>query len=70
MICGRCSKEQPFSQNGCVRCGASMTALSKAHWEGGRGCRDKTKMDRHDAKKYAGTNKTVSRVAAAKKKQT
>ena len=67
MICGFCSKEQPFSQKGCVHCGASMTTLSKTHWEGGNGCRDKVKMDRRDSKKFAGTNKTVSRAAAKKK---
>ena len=67
MICGFCSKEQPFSQKGCVHCGASMTTLSKTHWEGGNGCRDKVKMDRRDSKKCAGTNKTVSRAAAKKK---
>lgn len=67
MICGFCSKEQPFSQKACVHCGASMTTLSKTHWEGGNGCRDKVKMDRRDSKKFAGTNKTVSRAAAKKK---
>ena len=44
-----------------------MTTLSKTHWEGGNGCRDKVKMDRRDSKKFAGTNKTVSRAAAKKK---
>ena len=67
MICGFCSKEQPFSQKGCVNCGSSMTTLSKSHWEGGRGCRDKAKMDRRDTKKFSGLNKTVSRAAAAAK---
>ena len=46
-----------------------MTTMSKSHWEGGRGCRDKVKMARGDAKKFSGMNKTVSRAAAAAKKK-
>ncbi|XP_049929691.1 uncharacterized protein si:dkey-24l11.2 [Epinephelus moara] len=70
MICGHCAKEQPYS-NGkpCVSCGSMMTRGARtSHWEGGLGCRNKTKMSRNDRQKYASTNKTVSRKALAEKK--
>ncbi|XP_028406973.1 uncharacterized protein LOC114529384 isoform X2 [Dendronephthya gigantea] len=63
MICGHCSKEQPFSQNNCVSCKSSMTAIHTSHWEGGKGCRNKIKMSRGDDKKYSDKNKTISRHA-------
>ncbi|XP_075945193.1 uncharacterized protein LOC142947468 isoform X2 [Anarhichas minor] len=70
MICGYCAKEQPYC-NGkpCVTCGSMMTRGARtSHWEGGLGCRNKTKMSRNDRHKYANTNKTVSRKAVAEKK--
>lgn len=70
MICGFCAKEQPYG-NGkpCVSCGGMMTrGTYTSHWEGGQGCRNKVKMSRNDRQKYASSNKTVSRKAAAEKK--
>ncbi|XP_028306294.1 uncharacterized protein LOC114465467 isoform X2 [Gouania willdenowi] len=70
MICGFCAKEQPYG-NGkpCISCGSMMTRGARtSHWEGGRGCRNKVKMNRNDRQKYANTNKTVSRKAAGDKK--
>ncbi|XP_028288017.1 uncharacterized protein LOC114452711 [Parambassis ranga] len=70
MICGFCAKEQPYC-NGkpCVSCGSMMTRGARtSHWEGGLGCRNKTKMSRNDRQKYANTNKTVSRKAVSVKK--
>lgn len=70
MICGHCAKEQAYG-NGkpCVACGGMMTRGSRtAHWEGGQGCRNQTKMCRNDRQKYANTNKTISRKAASEKK--
>lgn len=62
MICGHCCKEQPFAMDkACVACKQSMTQVRTQHWEGGKGCRDKIKMSKNDAKKYAGQSKTVSR---------
>ena len=49
-------------------CLASFSSSAKVHWEGGAGCRDKTRMGRNDKKKYAGIQKTVSRKALANKK--
>jgi len=60
MICGFCSREQPFSQKPCI-CGSNLTKKdSGAFWEGGKGTRDKTKMNRNDSAKYKGLNKTIS----------
>ncbi|EDO32099.1 predicted protein [Nematostella vectensis] len=70
MVCGYCSKEQFFSQNPCVACKSSMTRAKSAHWEGGKGCRDKTVMDRGDEKKYKNLTKTTSRKAENKNPKT
>jgi len=35
---------------------------------GGKGCRDRFRMAKNDARKHKGLNKTISRKAAAKKK--
>lgn len=69
MICGHCCKEQPFAlEKPCNGCHQLMTKSRSSHWEGGKGCRDKTKMSKDDAKKYVNTNKTVSRKQQAKTK--
>lgn len=37
------------SDKPCTGCGCDMTSSKRtAHWEGGKGCRSKTKMDRYD----------------------
>lgn len=67
MICGHCCKEQPFAaEKPCIGCASFMTKKPTAHWEGGRGCRDKTRMSRDDNKKFSGTSKTISRKAQEK----
>jgi len=58
MICGFCSREQPFSNSKACACGNSLNAKKTSHWEGGKGCRDPTKMSRSDNKK----NKLQSRL--------
>lgn len=70
MICGFCAKEQPFSNDKpCLQCSNFITGKRTAHWEGGKGCRNKAKMSANDAKKYTGLNKTISRkVSSAKSK--
>jgi len=53
-ICGYCAAEQPFSNtHPCKKC-AKVIGPPKhsSHWEGGTGCRDKTKMSSNDAQKY------------------
>eukprot|EP00917_Polyrhabdina_sp_WS-2016_P028534 GHVP01060873.1.p1 GENE.GHVP01060873.1~~GHVP01060873.1.p1 ORF type:complete len:364 (-),score=54.35 GHVP01060873.1:1464-2555(-) len=51
IICGYCSKEQSSNTKLCS-CGHSMTGVKTAHWQGGKGCRDPTKMSTKDSKKY------------------
>ncbi|XP_057305511.1 uncharacterized protein LOC130642510 [Hydractinia symbiolongicarpus] len=70
MLCGFCSKEQPFSKDKpCVHCNANLTRSKSAHWEGGKGCRDRTKMARDDRHKTAGTGKTISRKKTAEQEK-
>lgn len=67
MICGHCCKEQPFAaEKPCTGCANFMTKKPTAHWEGGRGCRDRIRMSRDDNKKFSGTGKTISRKAQEK----
>lgn len=37
---------QPYSQQPCSGCKAAVTKSRSAHWEGGKGCRDKVTMSR------------------------
>eukprot|EP00924_Labyrinthula_sp_SR-Ha-C_P003329 snap_masked-scaffold_15-processed-gene-6.7-mRNA-1 protein AED:0.34 eAED:0.34 QI:0/0/0/0.5/1/1/2/0/462 len=70
-ICGLCSTEQGIkssSESGqeCNYChkvlgGKNKVGNSRHHWEGGKGMRDKTFLDRREKKKYTGSkNKTRS----------
>jgi len=60
MICGLCSREQPFSSKSCV-CGNEMVKrYGSGFWEGGTGVRDKFKMNKKDPRKRKGEFKTVS----------
>lgn len=62
MICGFCSKEQPFSTNKpCVRCDKMLSGTRSSHWEGGKGCRNQVTMSRKDSKKYSHINKVISK---------
>lgn len=76
MVCGFCSKEQPFEKKGeaavCRRCGRHLAGSARhgshgaatRHWEGGEGCRDRSRLDRRDSKKHGGSRlKTTSRKA-------
>eukprot|EP00899_Mesostigma_viride_P006800 jgi/Mesvir1/16120/Mv08405-RA.1 len=81
MVCGLCSKEQPFDPQRCSWCmqriasGRAQTGRSSSRfWEGGRGTRDKHRMNRNDPHKYRNSKlKTVSkkseRVGDAPKKR-
>jgi hypothetical protein len=60
MVCGYCSKEQPYSQKKLCTCGNSLTGKATTFWNGGKGMRDKLHMSRKDSKKFAGLSKTVS----------
>ncbi|KAH8854245.1 hypothetical protein EWB00_009148 [Schistosoma japonicum] len=62
MVCGFCSKEQPFSATKpCVRCGKTLSGTHSSHWEGGKGCRNQVTMSRKDSRKYSQVNKVLSR---------
>lgn len=68
MICGYCCKEQQFAaEKSCIACDKSLTRKCGSHWEGGKGCRDKSKMSKNDSQKYANLNKTVSKKKQSKK---
>jgi len=59
MLCGLCSQEQPFTKDQCNHCGASQNKSQGGYWEGGDGCRDRSKMAKDDPHKYKGLGKTV-----------
>ena len=70
MVCGYCSLEQGLG-SACSGCGkklASSAAQPEGRrtrfWEGGRGCRDPSKLDPRDRRKYRNKAKTISRRAA------
>jgi uncharacterized CHY-type Zn-finger protein len=68
MICGFCSKEQAYSQKACS-CGKSLTGTSSSRfWEGGKGCREKSRLSSNDSRKHRDSDlKTLSRKAQLKK---
>jgi hypothetical protein len=76
-VCGFCSVEQRISATPDGRCGAcgkrlaasaaagtNAGAATTKFWEGGQGCRDRSKMDPRDRRRYAGLAKTQSRKAS------
>ena len=68
-VCGACGVEQPIKPD-CASCGLNLTGKGHSgpgtrHWEGGAGCRDKSRMDPRDAAKWRGSKaKTASRKAS------
>lgn len=53
MICGYCSREQNYRPEDCGICRMVLIGKSgSGFWEGGKGTRDKVKMNRHDPRKY------------------
>ncbi|KAG5358098.1 hypothetical protein CJU89_4596 [Yarrowia sp. B02] len=51
MLCGACSREQTITKE-CESCGYSYVPRHSAHWEGGKGMRDQTRMSKKDSRKY------------------
>lgn len=47
MICGFCKKQQP-SDFECRYCKKALTKRHTNHWNGGKGCRDRSKLDKKD----------------------
>ena len=65
MVCGKCSREMPYSDTPCAHCGNTFTKPGGAHWQGGEGCRDQQRLSLKDAQKFrgasvAGVKKTTS----------
>lgn len=55
MICGWCSREQPFKPEECAMQGCKRGITGKTgsgFWEGGKGTRDPSRMSRKDPRKY------------------
>eukprot|EP01113_Clastostelium_recurvatum_P037046 TRINITY_DN5378_c0_g1_i1.p1 TRINITY_DN5378_c0_g1~~TRINITY_DN5378_c0_g1_i1.p1 ORF type:complete len:745 (+),score=170.34 TRINITY_DN5378_c0_g1_i1:15-2249(+) len=59
MVCGFCSREQKFEQYGeCKFCGKRLTKKGASeggagrYWEGGAGCRDRSRMNNKDPHKF------------------
>lgn len=70
MICGQCSREQPFSPDApCRGCGFKMgRGGSKSHWNAGGGMRDPSRLSKKDSRHKDASwdkRKTVSRKKAA-----
>jgi uncharacterized CHY-type Zn-finger protein len=53
MICGWCSREQPYRPEHCGLCHRPVVARrASGFWEGGRGTRDQVRMRRRDPRKH------------------
>jgi hypothetical protein len=60
MVCGYCSTEQPYQKEKCVGCGHKLAGgggVSNGRggaqfWEGGAGCRNRSMLNKNDAKKW------------------
>jgi hypothetical protein len=72
MLCGHCSREQPFNNAPCVACGEDLCvrAARTSHWEGGAGQRVQALLSSKDRRKFTGLAKVASakgtRVGTAK----
>jgi hypothetical protein len=74
-VCGFCSTEQSTAggDGKCGACGKRLTSSSSAgtnagaatsrFWEGGQGCRDRSRLDPRDPRRFAGLAKTKSKKA-------
>lgn len=60
-LCGYCAREQSIHSKRC-ECGVDWSKgaapSQTAHWEGGKGMRDRTSMSRKDSHKYKGLSKS------------
>ncbi|KAI8586390.1 hypothetical protein BDZ88DRAFT_429385 [Geranomyces variabilis] len=67
VVCGFCSRESAYAPSvSTCTCGKAM--VRERHpggfWEGGKGTRDRQRMNRNDPRKFAGLSKTVSMKSA------
>ena len=79
MLCGKRSREMPYSDQPCADCGNTFVRPGGTHWQGGAGCRDQQRLSTKDSRKHkgasaSGVKKTTSgksqRVGVAGKKAT
>ncbi|CAL6060740.1 CHY_zinc finger domain-containing protein [Hexamita inflata] len=59
MLCGFCGRSQAVS-NTCQHCKQCLINKKTSHWEGGKGNRNMTTLDRKDNHKFAGLGKVKS----------
>uniref|UniRef100_A0A5S6Q8W9 CHY-type domain-containing protein n=1 Tax=Trichuris muris TaxID=70415 RepID=A0A5S6Q8W9_TRIMR len=70
IVCGFCSNEQRcMGEKECIYCKHSMVKTATGHWEGGKGCREKTVMSTKDTAKYRGMAKTQPKRKGEKARQ-
>ncbi|KAJ3145738.1 hypothetical protein HDU86_000832 [Geranomyces michiganensis] len=67
VVCGFCSRESAYAPS-VATCACGKAMVRERHpggfWEGGKGTRDRQKMNRNDPRKFAGLSKTVSMKSA------
>ncbi|QSS57890.1 CHY zinc finger domain-containing protein [Histoplasma capsulatum var. duboisii H88] len=68
MICGFCSREQIYRPDSCGICHSTLVGKAgSGFWEGGKGTRDKRRMNRKDPRKYKRQGGTTTGPSAQKK---
>lgn len=71
MLCGRCSREQPYHPTlSCRFCRFHMGVTgggSKSHWQGGCGTRDTSKLSKKDRRKNKGESRSGTKKTASGK---
>ncbi|KAJ3175891.1 hypothetical protein HDU87_005721 [Geranomyces variabilis] len=67
VVCGFCSRESAYAPS-VLTCTCGKAMVRERHrggfWEGGKGTRDRQRMNRNDPRKFAGLSKTVSMKSA------
>ena len=70
MVCGFCSREQPFHPFSCKHCHSGLTGRpvgqGKGFWEGGTGTRDPARMSRKEKRKWRNKGGTRRRERGTK----
>jgi len=69
MLCGKCSREMPYSDSPCTFCGNTFTKPGGAHWQGGAGCRDQQRLSTKDGRKHKGASTTGVKKTTSHKAQ-
>ncbi|KAL1499891.1 hypothetical protein AB1Y20_012574 [Prymnesium parvum] len=67
MLCGKCSRELPYSDTPCPHCGNTFAKPGGAHWQGGAGCRDQQTLSCKDSRKHKGTSASGAKKTSSAK---